>query len=80
MSEQLMGARFLKEAHSNAIMGSTFYRNRLQEKAGRGRKTRPKTFSSEDLAKKWAEEHNLEKYILRNLKFPEKKWIDNFDE
>lgn len=34
----------------------------------RERKKRPKTFSSEEIATKWAESHGLKKYELKNLR------------
>jgi hypothetical protein len=34
----------------------------------RNRKKRPKTFSSEDIAKKWADSHGIKKYELKNLR------------
>jgi ribonuclease E len=49
-------------------MGSTFYSNRLDQRPGRRRKKRPKTFKSEESAKKWAEENKISKYELVNLK------------
>lgn len=32
------------------------------------RKTRPKTFKSEETAKKWAESQGIEKYELKNIR------------
>jgi hypothetical protein len=40
-------------------------------KAARGRAKRPKTFSSEESAKKWAESQKMKNYSLVNLKSPE---------
>lgn len=37
---------------------------------GRNRKRRPKTFSSEEAAKKWAEQHGVKNYSLMNLRGP----------
>ncbi len=34
----------------------------------RERKKRPKTFSSEEIAKKWAEAHGIKKFELKNLR------------
>lgn len=34
----------------------------------RNRKKRPKTFSSEEIAKKWAESQGIKKYELKNLR------------
>lgn len=34
----------------------------------RERKKRPKTFSSEEIAKKWAESRGIKKYELKNLR------------
>jgi hypothetical protein len=42
-------------------------------KVSRYRKTRPKTFASEELAKKWAKDNSVTDYILRNLKSEEAK-------
>ena len=42
-------------------------------KAARGRAIRPKTFSNEDSAKKWAEKKGVKSYLLKNLKSPESK-------
>ena len=39
----------------------------------RKRKKRPKTFSSEDLAKKWAEKNNIKNYELVNLRIGNRK-------
>ncbi|MFO8016385.1 MAG: hypothetical protein R6U32_04740 [Candidatus Woesearchaeota archaeon] len=40
---------------------------------GRNRKTRPKTFHTEEAAKKWAEENGLKKYSLVDMKNPGSK-------
>jgi hypothetical protein len=40
-------------------------------KAARCRATRPKTFKSEEAAKKWAESQKITKYSIVNLKNPE---------
>lgn len=43
---------------------------------GRNRKKRPKTFSSATVAAKYAEDHHLKKYVLKDLTpFREKKKI-----
>jgi hypothetical protein len=45
---------------------------RFSKLRGRGgRATRPKTFSSEDKAKAWAEANGIKKYSLKNLKSAE---------
>jgi hypothetical protein len=54
-------------------MGSTFFKKRLfavkhKPKYGRDRIKRPKTFKSEEAAKKWAESNKIAKYKLVNLK------------
>ena len=59
-------------------MGSTYFSKRIWAIAkhkigGRNRLTRPKTFSSEEAAKKWAAEQGLENYSLVNLKTAEAK-------
>ena len=38
---------------------------------GRNRKSRPKTFASEEAAKIWAEAHGIKEYSLVNLKIAE---------
>lgn len=59
-------------------MGSTYFKKRLfatkrKPKYGRGRLPRPKTFSTEAAAKKWAEENKVKDYELVNLKEGMKK-------
>lgn len=54
-------------------MGSRFYSKRLRVKAERKaarelRAKRPKSFKSEEAAKKWAEAKKISDYSLRNLK------------
>lgn len=54
-------------------MGSTFFNKRIfavrhKPKYGRDRAKRPKTFKSEEAAKKWAEENKIAKYKLVDLK------------
>ena len=54
-------------------MGSTYFTKRLfktkrKPKYGRGRQKRPKTFRTEEAAKKWAEASKIKDYILVNLK------------
>lgn len=45
---------------------------RFSKLRGRGnRSSRPKTFSSEEKAKTWAEANGIKKYTLKNLKSPE---------
>ncbi len=53
-------------------MGSTYFNKRLfatkrKPKYGRGRAVRPKTFKSEDTAKKWAEAKKIKDYVLVDL-------------
>ncbi len=48
-------------------MGSTFFSKRFRPYFNT-RKSRPKTFKSEEAAKKYAEEHNLKDYEIENLK------------
>ena len=38
------------------------------EHVSRGRKSRPKTFKTEDAAKLWAEKQGIKKYHLENLR------------
>ncbi|MCX8147552.1 MAG: hypothetical protein N3D84_03735 [Candidatus Woesearchaeota archaeon] len=40
---------------------------------GRNRKRRPKTFSTEEAAKKWAEKKGIKNYELVNLRDPWRK-------
>ncbi len=40
---------------------------------GRVRENRPKTFTTEEAAKKWAEEQGFKEFKLENLKSPESK-------
>jgi hypothetical protein len=54
-------------------MGSTYFTKRLfktkrKPKYGRDRAARPKTFSSEAAAKKWAEANKIKDYNLVDLK------------
>jgi len=49
-------------------MGSTFYHKRLPERtAVRRPRKRPKTFTSEETAKKYAEKKGLKTYKLENI-------------
>lgn len=48
-------------------MGSTLYSNRYNPKFGRNRKVRPKTFKSEEAAKKYAEEAKISDYTVEQL-------------
>ena len=41
---------------------------RLKRPANRIRKTRPRTFKSEENAKKWAESKGIQSYTLKNLR------------
>tara|TARA_Y100000310_G_C20170046_1_gene573232 strand:- start:13 stop:231 length:219 start_codon:yes stop_codon:yes gene_type:complete len=45
---------------------------RLKRPANRLRKTRPKTFKSEENAKKWAESQGIKAYTLKNLRIGDK--------
>ncbi|MBI3032251.1 hypothetical protein HYY69_02150 [Candidatus Woesearchaeota archaeon] len=38
---------------------------------GRNRKSRPKTFATEEGAKKWAETQGIKQYTLENLRSPD---------
>jgi len=66
-------------------MGSTYFSKRIFKHAkhvlgGRNRAKRPRTFSSEAAAKKWAEEQGIAKYTLVNLRneasSQKKIWIE----
>jgi hypothetical protein len=48
-------------------MGSTLYSKRFVWTEGRNRKKRPKTFKTEQAAKKWAEANKISSYELVNL-------------
>lgn len=53
-------------------MGSTYFSKRVHRLArhaigGRNRSKRPKTFSSEESANKWAESQGIKKFRLVNL-------------
>jgi len=51
-------------------MGSRYYTKRLRvraEKKLRRERKRPKTFKSEDSAKKWAEANKIKDYKLANI-------------
>ena len=59
-------------------MSSRFYSKRLRVKierkvAARTRKPRPKSFKTEEAAKKWAETNKMKDYTLKNLKSTENK-------
>ncbi|MFP4403255.1 MAG: hypothetical protein ACOC3X_02655 [Nanoarchaeota archaeon] len=45
-------------------MGSILYSKRHKGVIGRNRKTRPKSFKSEELAEKYAKENNLKDYKI----------------
>ena len=51
-------------------MGSRYYSNRLKNKAARGKRrpARPKSFKSEEAAKKWAVAQGIKEYNLVSLK------------
>jgi hypothetical protein len=42
-------------------------------KRGRNRKTRPKTFGSEQSAAAYAKAHKIDSYVLKNIRSPEAK-------
>ena len=52
-------------------MGGVFYKKRYVPPTGRNRPVRPKTFTSEEAAKKWAEAQKLKNYSLVNLRSTE---------
>lgn len=59
-------------------MSNRYYSNRLRKIAEKKAKTRrkrsrPKSFKSEEAAKKWAEANKITNYTLKNLKSPESK-------
>ena len=59
-------------------MGSTYFEKRVfntkrKPKYGRGRALRPKTFKSEESAKKWAEANKVKNYGLVDLKKEKKE-------
>ena len=55
-------------------MGSIYYSKRIPERtAVRRKRSRPKTFKTEEAAKAWAEKQGLKKYKLVNLKSSESK-------
>ncbi|MEE9525513.1 MAG: hypothetical protein V3V78_02800 [Candidatus Woesearchaeota archaeon] len=55
-------------------MGSTFYSKRLPNRnTPRRDRARPKTFATEEAAKKWAEKQGLKDYKIVNMKSPESK-------
>ncbi len=54
-------------------MGSTYFKKRVfktkrKPKYGRDRQKRPRTFKSEESAKKWAEANKIKDYKLVDLK------------
>ena len=52
-------------------MSNRFYSKRLRVKEERkreNRKSRPKSFKTEDAARKWADTNKIKNYSLRNLK------------
>ena len=54
-------------------MGSRLYSKRIMHRRhkphmGRGRDIRPKTFRTEEAARKWAESEKIKEYTLVNLK------------
>lgn len=59
-------------------MSGRYYSKRLREKAEkklrvRRKRTRAKSFRTEEAANKWAEANKITSYILKNLKSPESK-------
>lgn len=59
-------------------MSNRYYSNRLKAIAEKKAKTRrkrnrPKSFKTEEAAKKWAESNKISDYSLKNLKSPENK-------
>jgi len=57
-------------------MGSRFYSKRLKFRTDkrvnvRRARTRPKSFKTEDAAKKWADENKIKAYDLKNLRSTE---------
>ena len=44
----------------------------MKTERNRNRKKRPKTFKSEEAAKKWAESQGINNYELKNLRFTNK--------
>ena len=46
-------------------MGSTLYSKRHKSEQNRNRKKRPKSFSSEESAKKWIEKNEIKDYLLK---------------
>jgi len=55
-------------------MGSRYYTKRLRVKAARAKRrpARPKTFSSQEAAKKWTEAKKLKDYKIKNLRIDPK--------
>lgn len=53
-------------------MGSRLYKERIKIKRKKPAGSKPKAFKSEESANKWAKEHNIKNYTLRNLR-PEGK-------
>ena len=61
-------------------MSNRYYSNRLRRKAekkakNKGSRSRPKSFKTEDAAKKWAEANKITNYELKHLKSPQSKKI-----
>jgi len=59
-------------------MSNRYYTKRLKDitekKAKvRGKRSRPKSFKTEEAAKKWAEANKIKDYTLKNLKSSESK-------
>lgn len=53
-------------------MGCRLYSQRIKVKKKKPKGSKPKAFKSEESANKWAKDHNIKKYTLRNLR-PEGK-------
>ena len=49
------------------IMGSVLYSKRHDPSSGRNRKTRPKTFKTEEKAKEFAEKNKIKDYRIEKL-------------
>ncbi|MBD3355330.1 hypothetical protein GF361_05080 [Candidatus Woesearchaeota archaeon] len=53
-------------------MGSTYFSKRIPERTFKRRpRKRPKTFKTEEAAKRWAEKKGIKDYQLVNIKSPE---------
>ena len=54
-------------------MGSRYHTVRVKKRPGKVRSSKrgARTFVSEEKAKEWAKQNNIENYVLENLKSPE---------